>query len=111
MNTPVAILLLFINESDMWHNRPAYQAIVERLHQLGVAGATASAGLIGFGHHHRPHHKGLFGIADERPVTVLAIDEEAKLRAVSTEIRPMVREGLIVLVPAEVIADVEKPHA
>jgi hypothetical protein len=105
MNAPVKVLLLFVNEADLWHNRPLYQAIVERLHQLEIAGATAQTGLMGFGHHMRMHHKGLFGIADDRPVTVVAIDEEAKLRAILPELRQMVREGLIVLMDAEVIAD------
>ncbi|HZT78207.1 MAG TPA: DUF190 domain-containing protein [Vicinamibacterales bacterium] len=105
MNAPVKVLLLFVNEADVWHNRPLYQAIVERLHQLEVAGATAQTGLMGFGHHMRMHHKGLFGIADDRPVTIMVIDEEPKLRAILPEMRQMVREGLIVLLDAEIVAD------
>lgn len=105
MNQPAKLLLLFVNEADVWHNRPLYQAIVERLHQLQIAGATVQTGLMGFGHHMRMHHKGLFGIADDRPITIMAIDEESKLRAVLPELREMVREGLIVLVDAEVVAD------
>jgi PII-like signaling protein len=105
MNAPVKLLLLFVNEADTWHNRPLYQAIVERLHQLQIAGATAQTGLMGFGHHMRMHHKGLFGIADDRPVTVIVVDEEAKLRAVVPELREMLREGLVVLLDAEVVAD------
>ena len=105
MNAPVKVLLLFVNEADTWHNRPLYQAIVERLHQLEIAGATAQTGLMGFGHHMRMHHKGLFGIADDRPVTVMVVDEEARLRAIVPELRQMMREGLIVLIDAEVVAD------
>ena len=105
MTPPVKVLLLFVNEADLWHNRPLYQAIVERLHQLEIAGATASTGLMGFGHHMRMHHKGLFGIADDRPVTVMVVDEEPTLRAILPELRQMVREGLILLLDAEVVAD------
>jgi PII-like signaling protein len=107
VNAPVKLLLIFVNEADQFHNRPLYQAIVERLHQLDVAGATAQAGIMGFGHHMRMHHKGLFGIADDRPVTIMAVDDEARLRAVFPEIRAMVREGLMVLLDAELIADVQ----
>jgi len=106
MNAPIKLLLMFVNEADMWHNHPLYQAIVERLRQLEVAGATATPGVMGFGHHHRLHHKGLFGIADDRPMTIMAVDEEAKLRAVVPEIRTMLREGLIVLADVELLADV-----
>jgi PII-like signaling protein len=107
MNTPVKLLLIFVNEADQFHNRPLYQAIVERLHQLDVAGATAQAGIMGFGHHMRMHHKGLFGISDDRPITIMAVDDEARLRVVFPEIRTMVREGLMVLLDAELIADVQ----
>jgi PII-like signaling protein len=108
MTAPVKLLILFVNEADMWHNRPLYQAIVERLRQLEIAGATASSGLMGFGHHHRMHAKGLFGVADDRPITIVAVEEESKLRTVMPEIRTMVREGLMLLVDAELVADVAR---
>jgi len=105
MTAPVKLLLLFLNESDTWHNRPLYQAVVERLHQLELAGATAHAGLMGFGHHMRMHHKGLFGIADDRPITIAVVDSEIRLRAALPELRRMVREGVILLIDAEQVAD------
>ena len=108
MNAQVKLLLIFVNEADQFHNRPLYQAIVERLHQLDVAGATATAGIMGFGHHMRMHHKGLFGIADDRPVTIMAVDDEVRLRGLFPDIRAMVREGLMVLVDAELIADARR---
>lgn len=105
MNAPVKLLLVFVNESDMWHDVPLYQALVHRLKQLNLAGATAHAGLLGFGHHSRMHRKGLFGIADDRPVTIAAVDDAAKIRSVLPELRQMVREGLILLLDADLIAD------
>jgi PII-like signaling protein len=105
MNEPVKLLLMFVNESDTWHNAPLHHAIVDRLRQRHLAGATSHAGILGFGHHTRVHHKGLFGIADDRPITITVVDEEAKIRAVVPELRTMIREGLIVLLDAELIAD------
>ncbi len=105
MIEPVKMLLMFVNETDRWHDAPLYQAIVMRLRQLNIAGATAQTGIIGFGHHHVLHHKGLFGISDDRPVTITVVDDERKIRAVLPELRTMVREGLILLVDAELVAD------
>ncbi len=105
MTEPVKLLMMFVNESDTWNNMPLYHAVVERLRQLHVAGATAHTGIIGFGHHTRVHHKRLFGIADDRPVTITAVDEDTKLRAVLPELRTMIREGLILLLDAELVAD------
>jgi uncharacterized protein len=102
---PVKLLLVFVNESDMWHDKPLYQELVGRLRQLNLAGATAHLGMLGFGHHLRLHRKGLFGIADDRPVTITAVDDAAKIRSVLPELREMVREGLVLLLDAELIAD------
>jgi PII-like signaling protein len=46
----------------------------------------------------------LFGISDDRPVTISVADNEAKLRQVLPEIRGMVGEGLVVLLDAELVA-------
>jgi len=39
------LLRLFIGESDTWHGRPLYQAIVERVREEGLAGATVIRGI------------------------------------------------------------------
>lgn len=104
MTAPAKLLLIFINQTDTWQGLSLDLAIVQRLLQLNIAGATAIAGGPGFGRHMKVHHKGLFGIADDRPVTIFAVDDEAKIRAVLPEIRKMVVEGLVLLVDAEVIA-------
>ncbi|MCL6506513.1 MAG: DUF190 domain-containing protein [Bryobacteraceae bacterium] len=102
MTGPVKLLLIFVDETDLWEDQPLYSAIVQRLHQLGAAGATVHMGAMGFGSHQRVHHKRLFGISDDRPVTIVVADEERKLRALLAHIRPMVPEGLLLLVDAEV---------
>ena len=108
MKEPVKLLLIFVNESDRWNDTPLYQAIVDRLRHLHLAGATAEAGILGFGHHTRVHHKGLFGIADDRPITITVVDEETRIRAALPELRRMVHEGLILLLDAELVADVSR---
>lgn len=108
MTEPVKLLLMFVNESDRWNDMPLYQAIVDRLRHLHIAGATAQAGIVGFGHHTRVHHKGLFGIADDRPITITVVDEEARIRAALPELRSMIDEGLILLLDAELVADLSR---
>lgn len=101
----VKLLLLYVDELDTYgeSRTPLYEAIVHRLMQLGVAGATVHTGIMGYGSHHRLHRKGLFGISDDRPVTISVLDEEARLRAALPEITAMLRKGMAVLVDAEVV--------
>jgi PII-like signaling protein len=101
------MLQVFVDETDLWHAQPLYEAIVRRLRQAGLAGATAHLGIMGFGSHMKVHHKRLFGVSDDRPVVITVVDNEHKIREILPEIRAMVKEGLVVLVDAEVIEPVK----
>lgn len=103
MTPPVKMLIIYLDETDLWHAQPLYEAIVRRLRQADIAGATVAHGIMGFGSHRKVHHKRLFGISDDKPVTITVVDSESKLREILPEIRGMVAEGLIVLLDAEVI--------
>ena len=103
MTPPVKMLLIYVDETDLWETGTLYEAIVRRLRQLGVSGATVQTGIMGFGSHGKVHHKRLFGISDDRPVIITVVDSEALIRHVLPEIRAMVREGLMVLLDAEVV--------
>ncbi len=107
MKPPVKLLLIYVAETDTWGQTPLYEAIIRRLRQLEIAGATASAGLMGFGSHMKVHHKRLFGVSDDRPIIISVIDNENKLRQVLPEIRGMIREGLVLLLDAELIPEPE----
>jgi PII-like signaling protein len=103
MTTPIKLLLIYVTETDLWEQTPLYEAIIRRLRQMGVAGATAQHGIMGFGSHMKVHHKRLFGVSDDKPVIITVVDGEAKLREVLPEIRGMVHEGLVVLLDAELV--------
>ncbi len=105
MDAPAKMMLIFLDETDRWgeSRAPLYEAIVETLFQSGIAGATVHNGIMGFGANLYLHRKRLFGVTDERPVTITVIDSETKLRAVLPRLRTMVQEGLIFLVDGEVL--------
>ncbi len=101
MSSPHKLLMIFVAETDMWEQLPLYEAIVRRLRQLDVAGATVLTGTMGFGSHQKMHRKRLFGVSDDRPITICVAESENKLRAIVPEIRSMLKEGLILLLDAE----------
>ena len=103
MKAPVKLLVIYVDETDLWGTVTLYEAIVRRLRQLGMAGATAQPGMMGFGSHGKVHRKRLFGVSDDRPVVITVVDSEAKIRKVLPEIRGMVKEGLVFLLDAEVV--------
>ncbi|MBI4873707.1 MAG: DUF190 domain-containing protein [Acidobacteria bacterium] len=103
MNERRKMLLVFLDETDTAGDMPLYEAIVRRLVRLEIAGATVHAGIMGYGSQHHVHRKRLFGVSDDRPVTILAVDSEEKIRAAAPEIRRMATEGLVALLDVEVV--------
>jgi PII-like signaling protein len=103
---PAKLLLIFIDETDTWGDSrvPLYEAIVEALFEFGIDGATVHTGIMGYGVNRRLHKKGLFGVTDERPVTISIIDSETRLREAIPKLKHMVAEGIIFLVDGEVVA-------
>jgi PII-like signaling protein len=98
------MLIILVDESDTWGEHPLYEGITRKLEHLDAPGATVQAGIMGFGSHHRIHRKRLFGVSDDRPISVSVVAEESFLRdKLLPAIRPMVTEGLILLLDVEVV--------
>lgn len=99
------MMLLFFDESDVWDDPriPLYEAVVRVLMEEGIAGATVLKGELGYGAAHELRQDGLFGMSLDRPVVVLAIDREEKLRAALPRLQPMITEGLVFLASGEVL--------
>jgi PII-like signaling protein len=104
MGTQRKMLSVFIDKADQWREGSLFEAIVYTLERNGVAGATVIDGIMGYGIHRRVHRKGLFGVSDEKPIVVIAVDEEQRLRSVLPKIAAMVKEGLLTLQDVEVVA-------
>ncbi len=102
-------MLAFFDATDEWDGAPLHGQLVRQLERHGIAGATVLTGIMGYGIHRRIHRKGLFGVVDNKPMTLIAIDSEEKLRRALPSIRPMIREGVVVLLDAEMIPTGEAP--
>ena len=95
-------LTIYVNEADRSGDHPLYQVLVRRMLQLKIAGATVQRGVMGFGKHGSVHHSRLFGVSDDRPIVITAVDDPARLRAALPELKAMVTEGLLTLHEVEV---------
>jgi uncharacterized protein len=98
------LLSIYIGESDHYHHRPLYQALVEKLREQGLAGATVLRGIEGFGKSSRIHTAAILRLSEDLPVVVEVVDGEERIRAALPMIEEMVSEGLITLADLEVIA-------
>jgi PII-like signaling protein len=97
------LVRIYLGESDRWHGRPLYQAIVERLRERGLAGATVLRGIEGFGAKQRLHSTRILSLSEDLPILIEAVDTEEKIRATLPELDEMVSDGLITIERVEVI--------
>ena len=95
---------IYIGESDTWHGRPLYEAIVHMLRERGLAGATVLRGIEGFGAKQHLHTTRILSLSQDLPILIEIVDQEDRLRAVLPELDAMVADGLITLERVQVIA-------
>jgi len=97
------LLRVFIGESDRWHGKPLYEAIVLKARELHLAGATVLRGPMGFGAHSRMHTTKILRLSQDLPVVIEIVDAEEKIEALLPHIDEMVEEGLVTMEKVRVI--------
>ncbi len=81
-NNPNAKLLrIFIGESDKHGQQPLYETIVYKAKKQGLAGATVTRGIMGFGANSKVHSAKLFDVSSDMPLVVEIVDTEEQIRA------------------------------
>jgi PII-like signaling protein len=98
------LVRVFIGESDRWHGRPLYQAIVERVRAEGLAGATVFRGIEGFGADSRIHTSRILRLSEDLPVVIEIVDTDERIQRILPLLDEMVSEGLVTLERVEIIA-------
>ncbi len=98
------LLRIFIGESDTWHGKPLYEAIVLRLREEGLAGATVIRGIEGFGAHSHLHTARILRLSEDLPLVIEVIDQADRIERVLPILDEMVTEGLVTLERVEIIA-------
>ncbi len=97
------LLRIYIGELDHWEGRPLYDAIVRLLRERGIRGASVFRGIEGYGRASRVHTTRILALSEDLPILVEAVDEPDRVRAVLTELEPMISGGLVTLERVEVV--------
>ncbi len=88
---------VYIGSSDTWQGSNLALAIVERCRTMGIAGATASRGVMGFGKHSRLHRAHLLGLSEDLPERIEIVDRPDRIAALLPVLDEMVGGGLIIV--------------
>ncbi len=97
------LLRIFIGESDQWHGKPLYEAIILHARKMGIAGATMLRGMMGYGAASRIHTAKILRLSEDLPIVVEIVDSAEKITALLPSIEEMVQEGLVTLESVRVL--------
>lgn len=96
-------ICIYIGESDRWRGKSLYTAILETLKSNGIAGATVTRGIAGFGAHSRIHTAAILRLSEDLPLRIEVIDSPDQIARALEIITPMVQEGLVTLEDVQVV--------
>ncbi len=97
------LMRIFIGESDKYHGKPLYEALVEKFRQQGLAGATVLRGVAGFGASSKMHTDKVLRLSLDLPLILEIVETEEAIQSILPELDEMIGGGLITLERARVI--------
>ena len=100
---------VYIGESDQWHGKPLFTAIIERCRQEGLAGATVLRGIESYGANSRIHTARILRLSEDLPVVIDIVDLPERINRLLPILDEMVSEGLITLENVHVVKYVHAP--
>jgi PII-like signaling protein len=92
---PAKLLRLHLTELDRLDGKPLYEAIVEKCHELKIAGATVFRGLEGYGDTGEMHRSHV--LTHDLPITVQIVDSVENIERLLPVVEEMMETGLIAL--------------
>jgi uncharacterized protein len=97
------LMRIHIGESDKWHGKLLYEAIVEMLRKEGFSGVTVLRGVGGFGGSSVYHTDKLLRLSQDLPIILEVIDSQERIDQILPRLDEMVEGGLITLEKVRVI--------
>jgi PII-like signaling protein len=94
---------VYVGSADTWKGRNLAVAIVERCRAMGMAGATVSRGVMGFGKHSVIHRAHLLGLSEDLPEKVEVVDRPEEIERLLPVLDGMIGGGLIVVEDVHVV--------
>ena len=99
---------VYVAEDQQYHGAAAYAAILDFLFFHGVAGATVTRGIAGFGADHHLHTTRMVDLAVHLPVKVEFIETVEKVQELLPKLQEMAGTGLIEMQDTTIVKPAEK---
>jgi PII-like signaling protein len=97
------LMRIHIGESDKWHGKPLYEAIVEMLRKERFSGVTVLRGVAGYGGSSIYHTDKILRLSQDLPIILEVIEYTESIEKILPRLDEMVEGGLITLEKVRVI--------
>src|SRR6202162_4041427 len=97
------LMRIHIGESDKWHGRALYEAVVEMLRKEKFSGVTVLRGVAGYGGSSVYHTDKLLRLSQDLPIILEVIEFTERIEQLPPRLDEMVEGGLITLEKVRVI--------
>lgn len=97
------LLRILIGESDRWGHKPLYEALVLKIRELGLAGATVFRSPMGFGATSLIHTAKILQLSMDLPIAVEVVDSAEKINGFLPILDGMLGGGLVTMQNVKVI--------
>ena len=109
IQTDAKLLTIYINSTDQWRGQPLYTAIVELAQSRGLAGATVTRTVEGYGSRGRLHTTRILELSENLPVRIEIVDLAERIEPLLAALEPMIGEGLLTLSNVDVLRYLPDP--
>ncbi|MCP5109029.1 MAG: DUF190 domain-containing protein [bacterium] len=87
-------LRVYIGEKDRYHGKPFYEAIVYKLREERIAGATVIRGIEGYGAGSQViHTANILRLSNDLPILVEVVDNKEEIEKATDIIKKMLEEA------------------
>jgi uncharacterized protein len=97
------LMRIHIGESDRWHGKPLYDAIVELLRREKFSGATVLRGVGGFGSSSVYHTDKIMRLSQDLPIVIEVVEFAERIEKMLPQLDEMIGGGLVTLEKVRVI--------
>jgi PII-like signaling protein len=97
------LLRVFVGESDRDGHRPLYESIVLKAREHGLAGATVTRGVMGYGKNSVLHTAKILRLSEDLPMVIEIVDNRDKIESFLPLLDSLVKDGLVTLEAIKVL--------
>lgn len=97
------LVRIFVGESDRDGHHALYESIVLRAREHGLAGATVTRGVMGYGKNSVLHTAKILRLSEDLPMVIEIVDSREKIESFLPLLDNLVKDGLVTLEAIKVL--------